>query len=247
MADLGTTNIPIEDKEYNIVMNRHSQATLRRVTQNDPSLTQLRLGGYNNGVADGQFHSDNSDDYSTLGAAIANNTHLERLAVLLSDDLPLGVADREFCNGLKANSSISDLELYFGGQNIAGGIGQEILKVYQENNSQLTFLYIKNAGLQNGGDRVIVVDTLRSCRNLQKVTLQSCSITDEQLLPIVDAIREHGISMPEELRLLDNRIGNVGCNALATLLADPNCNLRLLSLGDNAIHNGNYNCQQLGK
>ena len=217
-------------------MNNNSRETLRRVTQNDPSLTALRISSFNTDrVSNGEFYSDNSDDYSTLGAAIANNTHLERLAVLLSDDLPLGVADREFCNGLKANSSISDLELYFGGQNIAGGIGQEILKVYQENNSQLTFLGINDANLQNGGDRVIVVGTLRSCRNLQKVTLHSCSITDEQLLPIIDAIRGH--LQLKELRLGDNNIGNAGCNTIATLLTDPNCNLHTLDLGNNAINN----------
>ena len=43
------------------------------------------------------------------------------------------------------------------------------------------------------------MDTLRSCRNLQIVELNVCNITDEQLLPIVDAVRELGISMLEGL------------------------------------------------
>ena len=92
----------------------NSQETLRRVTQNDPSLTQLRLvndDGYA-GTYDGEFYSDNSGDYSTLGVAIANNTHLEELEVTLSDDLPLGVANNGFYNGLKSNSSISELRLF---------------------------------------------------------------------------------------------------------------------------------------
>ena len=93
-------------------MNSNSQETLRGVNQNDPALTELTLSGYNiYGVTCGEFYSDNSDDYSTLGAAIANNTRLDRLAVTLSDDLPLTVADREFYDGLKSNSSISNLEL----------------------------------------------------------------------------------------------------------------------------------------
>ena len=216
-------------------MNNKSRDTLRRVvTQNNPSLTTLRLAGNNiYGAAYGAFYSDNSDDYSTLGAAIANNTHLEDLIVRLSDDLPLGVANREFYYGLKNNSSICDLELRCDHRNIAGGVGQEILQVYQENNSQLIVLSIIDANLQNGGDRVIVVDTLRSCRNLQRVDLFLCNITDEQLLPIADALRGH--SMLEELSLNENNIGNAGCDALVTLLEDRNCNVHTINLWGNTI------------
>ena len=147
----------------------NSQETLRRVTQNDPSLTTLRMVNSNiYGGDDGKFVSDNSDDYSTLGAAIANNTHLEELLVELFDDLPLGVAVRGFFNGLENNSSINTLALFGNNHNIAGGVAQEILKAYQENNSYLTFLGIANANLQSGGDRVIL-NTLRSCKNLQQV------------------------------------------------------------------------------
>ena len=222
-------------------MNSDSQETLRRMTQNDPSLTTLRLLGNNYGY-NGEFYSDNSDDYSTIGSAIANNTHLEELVVTLSNRLPLGVSYRGFYDGLKANSSINNLRLgrprsmynMNTPQTIAGGAGQEILQAYHENNSQLTFLGIANANLQNGEDRVIV-DTLRSCRNLQNIILNHCNVTDAQLLPIVDAIRGH--VQLEELNLNGNNIGNAGCEAIAALLADPNCNLRALYLECNAIDN----------
>ena len=214
-------------------MNDNSQETLRRVAQDDPSLTELTLDN-NYGADDEEFYSDNSDDYSALGAAIANNTHLETLEVTSSNDLPLGVADREFYDGLTRNSSIHELTLRCCNNNIAGGIVQEILQVYQRNNSHLTEIIIQNASLQNGGENIIVA-TLRSCRNLQRVELNSCNITDAQLLPIVNAIRGH--SMLEELDLYDNNIGNAGCNAIATLLADPNYNLRTLYLGCNTIDN----------
>ena len=202
-------------------MNNISQETLRRVTQNDPSLTELSLVDNNNYDSDGKFVSDNSDDYSTLGAAIANNTHLEMLIVTLSDGLPLGVANIGFYDGLTRNSSIHQLMLRCDNQNIAGGIGLEILKVYQENNNHLATIIIIQANLQSGGDSVIV-DTLRNCRNLQIVTLNSCSITDDQLLPIVEAVRELGITIQKGLYLYENNIGNAGCEAIATLLADPN-------------------------
>ena len=213
-------------------MNSHSQGTLRRVTQNDPLLTIINLVDNNYGVADGKFYSDNSDDYSALGAAIANNTCLAKLEVGLSDDLPLGVVDRGFYDGLKSNSSISDLYLQCKRHNLAGGVGHEILQVYHENNSQLTDISINMANLQLGGDRVIV-DTLRSCRNLQTVVLSRNNITDEQLLPILEAVTGHGAL--EGLSFYENNIGNAGCEVIAALLTDPNCNLRYLNLGLNFI------------
>ena len=54
-------------------MNDNGRETLRMVTQNDPSLIELVISGNNSyHVVDngefhsGEFHSDNSDDYSTL-------------------------------------------------------------------------------------------------------------------------------------------------------------------------------------
>ena len=136
-------------------MNNKCRETLRRVTQNDPSMKTLRLvGTASSRFYNGDFYSENSDNYSTFGAAIATNTQLHRLAVLLNDDLR--VTNRGFYNGFKANSSICKLELYCGGENIAGGVAHEILKAYQENNSHLTYLYIYNADLQNWEDRVLL-------------------------------------------------------------------------------------------
>ena len=151
-------------------MNNNSQKILLRVTQNDSTFTSLTLVG-NNIQGAAKFYSGNSDDYSTLGAAIANNTQLEKLTVWLYDDLPLGVADREFYDGLKRNTSIHKLTL-FGiddhNNNIAGGVGQEILKVYQENNSHgLTYLII-NANLQSGGDRGYVENLQKSSSSQSK-------------------------------------------------------------------------------
>ena len=85
-----------------IMVGNNSRETLRKVQQNDPSLTALRIvDNYNNFHTDGEFYSDIGDDYSTLGTAIANNTHLASLAIILSNGLPLGVADRGFLMVLK--------------------------------------------------------------------------------------------------------------------------------------------------
>ena len=68
------------------MMDNNSKKTLRKVTENDPSLTDLGL--LDGGAWGGEFRSDNSDDYSPLGSAIAGN-NLKRLLVKLSNDPPL--------------------------------------------------------------------------------------------------------------------------------------------------------------
>ena len=108
----------------------------------------------------------------------------------------------------------------------------EILNAYQENNGHLTNLAIAYTDLQNGGDGLIA-DTLRRSTNLKQLRLPHCNISNEQLLPIVEAIREH--TSLEELNLCGNRIGNTGCVTIATLLQDPNCNLHTLNLFNNII------------
>ena len=60
-------------------------------------------------------------------------------------------------------------------------------------------------------------------------------MTDEQLLPMVEAIRGH--RSLETLRLNYNRIGNVGCETVAALLHDPSCNLQTLDIHHNQIGN----------
>ena len=60
-------------------------------------------------------------------------------------------------------------------------------------------------------------------------------MTDEKFLPMVDAIRPH--RSLRKLRLHDNSIGRAGCEALATLLEDTDCNLQIIDLGSNDINN----------
>ena len=174
---------------------------------------------------------------------IGRNTHLEELIVALDiddeEEDSLDAANTEFFNGLKRNSSISDLELNCYHRILSGGIGHEILKSYQKINNNLTRLYIQNAVLDNGGGNVIT-KTLRLCRNLKTINLGRNNITDEQLLPMIDTIRAgliRGHRMLEKLILYINRIGNDGCEALSTLLEHTNCNIQTLDLETNQIDN----------
>jgi len=64
--------------------------------------------------------------------------------------------------------------------------------------------------------------------------LNFCNLSDEQLLSIIRVIRGHNLV---ELLLPGNRIGNAGCETLATLLEDNNCSLQSLSLSRNLVSN----------
>ena len=182
-----------------------------------------------------RFKSSRGRDYSKLGAYIGENTHLTTLMVCTRgfDFESIPFPSREFAGGLKRNSSIHELQLHLDNTNIVDVMAiREILNAYQENNGHLTHLTLTQAHLENGGDRLIA-NTLRRCTNLKHLDLQHSNVSDEQLLPIIEAIREH--TLLEMLYLDTNRIGNAGCGAIATLLGDTNCYLHTLGLWNNSI------------
>ena len=106
-------------------MDGHSQETLRMVEENDDELTRLWICG---GIpGSGVFTSTDGDDFSRLGAAIGENTHLQYLEVELYE---LVTNNNEFYDGLKKNSSIHKLKLHCHNSNIAGRVGRKILEAY---------------------------------------------------------------------------------------------------------------------
>ena len=212
-------------------MDNHSQNMLRRVEANDVECTGLWIGHPD--FHDG-FISSDASDYSRLGAAIGNNTYLEELVVALDDEDSLDAANNEFFDGLKRNSSISDLELHCNGHILVGGVEHEILKSHQKINNNLTYLRINSAVLDNGGGDAII-ETLRWCTIIKTINFGYNNITDEQLLPIVEAIKRGCKTSLESLFLHGNSVSNA--SALATLLADPNSNLQFLNLNTNQIGN----------
>ena len=251
----------------NIMMDAHSQETLRRIEQNDATLTKLRIG-YNYDLQQLEtgrtcwFNSRDSDDFSRLGSSIKENTHLTDLFVLLNGNgvgvhdntaftrspgaIGLDLTNEEFYEGVKQNSSFQRLELDCNDRtrDFVGGVGHEILNAYryQAKNRKLTRLLVSRTSLANGGDDVLAA-FLRSCTNLREISLINSNITDEQLLPMVEAVRGQGII--EELHLGGNRIGNTGCEVLATLLEDPNSNLHTLDLCQEGNHIGNVGATTL--
>ena len=208
------------------------KATLGRVERNDITLDELSIGGY--GTTNyGGFDSTDGNDYSTLGRFIGENTRLTKLLIRLHPSIALDVTDRGFFEGIKRNSSISELVLNCDGRGVVDELIYEILKAYHENNN-LTRLCIARSDLQNGGD-IAIAETLRGCTNLQEFETLNCMITDVQLTSLIEAVR--GNTSLKILSFPANFIGTAGCEVLAALLEDPNCNLRTLSLGSNNINN----------
>ena len=112
-------------------------------------------------------------------------------------------------------------------------VRRSILEVYKRKKN-LTRLYIDDSSIYD--HNIIISDAVRSCcTNLREISLHSCGLRDNQLLPIVEAVR--GRASLESLDLSHNRINNAGCDTIATLLRDQHCNLHTLNLNNNIISN----------
>jgi hypothetical protein len=210
-------------------MDSRNQITLDRVRRNDSTLTHLQLGHHNGGEGF-TFDSGLSSEYSQLGAAIGQHTHLIEL-FYDDDSSQFQSTHKDFFDGLKQNKSIRELSICFDSIGI-DGVVHEILKAYQANNSHLALLYLMGTSLQNGGDQVVAT-TLRTCTNLRTIIIQ-CRMTDEQLSGMIVAVKDHRL---ETLGLSENRIGDAGCNTLSTILLDPKCTIETLGLINNNIGN----------
>jgi hypothetical protein len=197
------------------------QRTLEKIENNDPSIHSFSVG-----------NNSSKCYYSKLGKAVATNPHITSLNVgYLRGDDALDITNKTFFDGIRHNSSIRSLLISISYQCISDKVIHEILKVYQEKRN-ISYLCIGQTNLSRNGADNIITTTLRLFSNIRHIRLNCCGITDELLLRIVEAVRGH--SSLEELNIENNRIGNVGCQALATLIEDPNSNLQSLLLSRNS-------------
>lgn len=220
-------------EQNNEQLNETSQDILRRVEQNDATLTELQIGN-------DRFSSRTEDNYFRLGTAISTNTNITKLEinVLYSSTTQTGIDSigTRFHECLKLNSSIRELKIRCCRiARILTGVGEDVLKSYQQINNHLTHMAVLNAtNLRDGGDNIITT-TLQYCTSIKELILYDCNIAADQLLPMVEAVR--GYNSLEKLYLNSNRVGNAGCEILATLLEDPNSNLAELQITSNGISN----------
>ena len=76
----------------------HTEQILRRIEQNDHTLTKLDIGSY---YSDYAIFKYCRPDWSRLGTVIADNTHLVELEVKLDENVVIEVTDETLLNGLK--------------------------------------------------------------------------------------------------------------------------------------------------
>ena len=81
-------------------MNKRSEKALLKIQENDPTSTELNIGR-GGGIFQGAQAT--VSDFSTLGEAIKNNTHLLKLAFGIDGRLTLDGTNSTFYNGLKQN------------------------------------------------------------------------------------------------------------------------------------------------
>ena len=167
----------------------HSYETMHRIKENDAELKGSTIGDCN---VIGGFAAHDVDDLSRLGAAIGENTHLSSLAISNREHhnreygFPLQLSNKGFFEGLKRNSSIHRV-LFMKYRNT--DVIREILNVYQQNSKHLTILAFDQCNLpypiplQNAGGNCDVNS------NLQTIHIENCDITDQQLIPMVEAIK----------------------------------------------------------
>ena len=90
---------------------RQEREILRKVVDNDVSLTELRMGSFCAG-----FRSRDVSDYSKLGASLGYNTHVTRL-MIYTDGIEAAFSNRDLVEGVKFNLSIKELKLSMSYQN----------------------------------------------------------------------------------------------------------------------------------
>ena len=224
-----SSNIPAWRRNYD-----HSYETMHRIEVNDTELKILTLGDCN---VIGGFVYNVVGDLFRLGTAIGKNTHLTSLVIISNGErhdrdheIPLRTSHK-FYEGLKRNSSICTLKLCSCNTDVI----HEILNAYQQKSNQLTTLVFRdcNLPLQNAGN--CVINTLTNCTNIEDICIVHCGLTDQQLIPMLEAIKGH--CSLERINLRSNRIGNESCKSLSLFLENPNSKLKSLGLHNNNIGN----------
>ena len=195
-------------------MDDNSEDTLLEIEQNSDIFPCLQIGG--SSYDEGAFNSKDSNDYDELGTAIGNNTNLKKLSIdNFDNNVTLSTTNEGFYEGVRHNSSITELNLHFIGcdrhrQNITN-VALEVLGACQEKNI-LTKLHINTMPLVYSGDVFRFIEGLRCFKKLREFTSVHSRLTDDHLLPMVEAIRGH--ASLEKINLMNNNIGNTGCEAL---------------------------------
>mmetsp|Transcript_33838 Transcript_33838/g.62190 ORF Transcript_33838/g.62190 Transcript_33838/m.62190 type:complete len:424 (-) Transcript_33838:127-1398(-) len=231
---------------------RWDETALHAIEADDPTLTELRIsrgfdfpvpgyevGNYFPTDCDDDDDDDANNNFARLGTAIGNSTHLTTMDFrghfrnedVLSDLL---ARNEDFLEGIKRNTSIVDLKLDWCHLSESAS-GHAILKAVRESNGyQLTKFSMHQCRFGDEGGHDVLTPVLARCSNLEDVSINSCTIGNDNLQNIITAFG--GLPHLERLSFGgSNMNGTAGFQALAGLLRDPNCNLHTLCLVNTGI------------
>lgn len=201
--------------------------------QNDSELTTLSIR--DDGIvcpfaSGGGFYSIDDNDFSQLGFAIGENTHLESLGLLLDKDEP----NRGLLDGLRHNTSICKLNINCHGVGlIIGGLIHEVLKVYKEKQT-LIEINITRAHLVRNGEEEIITEIIGNCLDIECIRVEGCNMTDEMFSQMFDAMVP--LSKLKTICFTEHGIGNAVCISIANLLANTKYSkLRHLNILKNRV------------
>ena len=216
-----------------------SNATLRRIEQNDPKLTVLSIVNRDYTTTRSNcFWVHDGAGLSRLGHAIANNTNLKKISFHKSSEWGYNsTAERKaFFDGLKQNTTIKHLWL-------KGGIGHgsEIFYEVVANNSNLEQIRIHRGDVRGGVARSLA-SAVKKCSNLNDLDISMCIIDDASLKDIALGIR--GLSRLEKLSVWnslsspnESNIGIGSAESVVSVMQDSCCNLINLDLNNMRFNN----------
>ena len=191
---------------------------LRQIESDDPDLVKLKIG-----------HADEYFPDDRFGKAIGKNSHLKELRFLGLAATPFRrerVTKEDFdkfFRGLFHNRSIQKMS--FVNCNLFAGEILRILIPFFTGNHNFESLEISLCDLGSKGLRCLSV-ALSEFNSLKEFALSSFG--SRTLQEVIKALGGH--SRLRTLNLRENNIGKNGCDALATLLQNPNSGLAVLDL-----------------
>jgi len=237
-------------------MNEITPLTLRRLMENDETLNEVRvfpqfiedprMDQYNKFRRISDVFPRGYAGWKNAGEIIGSNTSLCDLNICCGVG-NYGDAEQNlkvFFGGINRNQSIE--RLGFRGWDpitrtrwdACEGAPFLFMVPLLQSNCNLKMLCISHCRIGNTGVSLLA-SALSSCisHRLERIELHACSILDDESFEdLVEALTPNHEQQPTltELDMGRNKIGMNGCASLASMLSNPNCQLRALNL--------NYNC-----
>jgi Leucine Rich repeat len=238
-----------EDAGYEWQSSSRAMETLRQMSENDPTLTELdfsedRIGDagvsalaealkVNNALTTLNI-SDNSigvDDASALAEALKVNNALTTLDI---SDNSIGVDDaRALAEALKVNKMLTTLDV---DNNSIGEAGASALAEALKVNKTLTKLNVGYNSISDAGARALA-EALMVNKTLTKLNVGGNSIGASGALALAEALKVNNTRTM--LNVWRNSIGGAGANILAEALK-VNKTLTALNVGGNSISEAGF-------